>query len=72
MLSVLIVPVIKDKAGNINSKYNYRLIALASINSKIVQNIHTGVYGNILTTQHNQFGFKKKKLGTGQCTYYSI
>ena len=35
MLSVLVVPVIKDKAGNINSKDNYRPIALASIISKI-------------------------------------
>ncbi|CAL4087228.1 unnamed protein product, partial [Meganyctiphanes norvegica] len=37
MLSVIIVPVIKDKAGNINSKDNYRPIALASIISKVVE-----------------------------------
>ena len=37
MMSVLIVPVIKDKAGNINSKDNYRPIALANIISKIVE-----------------------------------
>ena len=39
MLSVLIIPVIKDKAGNINSKDNYKPIALASIISKIVEMI---------------------------------
>ena len=34
MLSVVLVPVIKDKNGKINSKDNYRPIALASIISK--------------------------------------
>ena len=37
MISVLIVPVIKDKAGAINSKDNYRPIALASIVSKLIE-----------------------------------
>ena len=37
MLSVIIAPVIKDKAGNINAKDNYRPIALASIISKVVE-----------------------------------
>ena len=31
MLSVMLVPVIKDKAGKISSKDNYRPIALASV-----------------------------------------
>ena len=60
MLSVLIVPVIKDKAGNINSKDNYRPIALASIISKVVEIIMLNRMETYLITQANQFGFKKK------------
>ena len=37
MLSVMLVPVIKDKAGKISSKDNYRHIALASVISKLVE-----------------------------------
>ena len=68
MLSVLIVPVIKDKAGNINSKDNYRPIALASIISKIVEMIMLDRLETYLITQPNQFGFKKKH-GTDQCIF---
>ena len=60
MLSVLIVPVIKDKAGNINSKDNYRPIALASIISKIIETIMLIRMETYLLTHANQFGFKKK------------
>ena len=55
MLSVLIVPVIKDKAGNINSKDNYRPIALASIISKIVETIMLNRMETYLLKQANQF-----------------
>ena len=68
MLSVLIIPVIKDKAGNINSKDNYRPIALASIISKIVEMIMFDRMETHLLTQPNQFGFKKKH-GTDQCIF---
>ena len=68
MLSVLIVPVIKDKAGNINAKDNYRPIALASIISKIVEMIMLDRLETYLLTQPNQFGFKKKH-GTDQCIF---
>ena len=39
LLSVVLVPIIKCKSGKINSKDNYRPFALASIVSKIVENI---------------------------------
>ena len=68
MLSVLIAPVIKDKAGNINSKDNYRPIALANIISKVVEIIMLDRMETHLLTQPNQFGFKKKH-GTDQCIF---
>ena len=39
MLSVTLVPVIKDKAGKVGSMDNYRPIALASILSKVLERI---------------------------------
>ena len=42
MLSVVLVPVIKDKAGKISSKDNYRPIALASVFSKTIEVIILG------------------------------
>ncbi len=68
MLSVLIVPVIKDKAGNINSKDNYQPIALASIISKIIETIMLIRMETYLLTHANQFGFKKTH-GTDQCIF---
>ena len=59
------IPVIKNKAGKITSKDNYRPIALASLVSKVVEII---ILHRYLLTNPNQFGFKKK-LGTDQCIY---
>ena len=42
MLSVVLVPVIKDKAGKISSKNTYGPIALASVFSKIIELIILG------------------------------
>ena len=68
MLSVILVPVIKDKAGKICSKDNYRPIALASVFSKSIEIIILGRIKIFLDTNPNQFGFKKKH-GTDQCIY---
>ena len=68
MLSVVLVPIIKDKNGKINAKDNYRPIALASIMSKIVELLLLDRLGDALTTNCNQFGFKPK-LGTDMCIY---
>ena len=68
LMSVILVPVIKDKAGKINSKDNYRPIALASILSKVLEMIILKRIEEYLLTSDNQFGFKKK-LGTDSCIY---
>lgn len=39
MMSVLLVPVVKDKAGKVSSSDNYRPIALASVLCKLVEHI---------------------------------
>ena len=58
MLSVVLVPVIKDKCRKINDSDNYRPIALASVISKVVEKILLNRMSNLLTTTSNQFGFK--------------
>ena len=68
LLTVILVPVIKNKAGNINAKDNYRPIALASIISKVVENIILVRIQHQLETNPNQFGFKRNH-GTDQCIY---
>ena len=68
MLSVVLVPIIKDKNGKINAKDNYRPIALASIMSKVVELLLLDRLSDALTTNCNQFGFKPK-LGTDMCIY---
>ena len=68
IISVVLVPIIKDKSGKLMSQDNYRPIALASILSKIIEIILCDRLDMVLNTCCNQFGFKRK-LGTDHCIY---
>ena len=68
MLNVVLVPIIKNKAGNVNSIDNYRPVALSSIVSKVLESIILSRIDYYLTTNANQFGFKKNH-GTDMCIY---
>lgn len=68
MLSVLLVPVIKDKTCKVSSIDNYRPIALASILSKVLEGILLDRLQEYVVTADNQFGFKNKH-GTDLCIY---
>ena len=68
MLSILLVPVLKDKAGRVSCMDNYRPIALASIISKVVERILLDRITGYLSSCDNQFGFKPKH-GTDMCIY---
>lgn len=62
-MSAMLVPVLKDEAGKLNSMESYRPIALASIFSKVgllarIQKTRLEMYD---LTSDSQFGFKKKK-----------
>ena len=59
MLNVVLVPIIKNKAGNVNSIDNYRPVALSSIVSKILEIIILSRIECYLLTNANQFGFKR-------------
>ncbi|XP_027883670.1 uncharacterized protein LOC114150994 [Xiphophorus couchianus] len=68
MLSVILVPTIKDKAGKISSLENYRPIALASSLSKVFERVLLNRLEEFLLTSDNQFGFKPKH-GTDMCIF---
>ena len=68
LLSVLLVPVIKDKTCKASSTDNYRPIALASIISKVLERIILERLQGYVETTDNQFGFKHKH-GTDLCIY---
>ena len=65
MMSVVLIPIIKDKKAKISSIDNYRPVAIASVVSKVVERILLDRLSELLDTiMGNQFGFKPK-LGTG-------
>ena len=68
MLSVLLVPVIKDRTGKVGCMNNYRPIALASILSKVMERILLDRVNIYISSLDNQFGFKPKH-GTDMCIY---
>ena len=59
LIETIIVPIIKNKCGNISSSNNYRPIALATIISKLLESILLLKCEEYLCTNPNQFGFKK-------------
>lgn len=68
MLSVELVPVIKDKVGKLNSSDNYRPIALASVMSKVLETVVLCRLERYVLSTDNQFGFKRKH-GTDLCIF---
>ena len=68
LLTVVLVPIVKNKSESINSKSNYRPIALANICSKILERIILYRIETFILTTDNQFGFKKHH-GTDMCIY---
>lgn len=57
MLSVLLVPVIKNKAGMVGNLDNYRPIALASILSEVLEKILLDRLNVFINSTDEQFGF---------------
>ena len=60
MMCTTIIPLLKDKVGDITDTNNYRPIALATVVSKIIERIILQLYEHCLITSANQFSFKKR------------
>ena len=68
LIETTLVPIIKHKCGNISSNNNYRLIALATIISKLLEFTLSVKCEDYLCLSANQFRFKKAH-GTELCIY---
>ena len=68
MIETTIVPIVKNKCGNITDSNNYRPIALATIVSKLFESVLLMKCEQYLITSANQFGFKTGH-STDLCIY---
>jgi hypothetical protein len=68
LMDTIIVPIVKDKKGDLESKDNYRPIALTTVMSKLFEILILNRYQSSLFTTDNQFGFKQGH-STDMCVY---
>ena len=68
MIETIIVPIVKNKCGNLCDSNNYRPIALATLMSKLFELVILLKCETFLETCPNQFGFKKGH-STEMCMY---
>ena len=59
-IDTLIIPLVKDRKGDIGSNDNYRPIALTNVVSKVLESVIFDKYKTLLETTPNQFVFKPK------------
>ena len=68
MIETTIVPIVKNKSGNLSDSSNYRPIALATIVSEMFGSVLLFKCAEYLPTSDNQFGFKSSH-STDLCIY---
>ena len=68
LIETTIVPIIKNKAGDLSSGNIYRPIALANVISKVFESLILLRCEKFLTTADNQFGYKSRH-STDFCIY---
>ena len=69
LIESCIIPLVKNKSGDIRDEDNYRPIALATVVSKVFERIILSRIEVYLYTSENQFGFKPH-VGTETCIYF--
>ena len=57
-METTIVPIVKNKCGNLSNSNNYRPIAIATITSKVLESLILVKCEEFLYTSDNHFGFK--------------
>ena len=68
LTKVILIPLIKNRAGDVTDRDNYRPIALATTISKLLERIIFNRCEHFLETSCHQFGFKKGHA-TDMCIY---
>ena len=59
-----IIPIIKDRKGNVSDIGNYRGITISAMPSKIFEHVLKTLFSQYLETSSYQYGFKKKSSTT--------
>ena len=67
-MHTVLVPLVKNRAGDLSSADNYRPIALCTVASKVMESILSHRLNDYLYVEDNQFGFRKG-LSTDMCIY---
>ena len=68
LLLATLVPIVKDKLGDLCSSKNYRSIAVSSILLKLIDWIIIICYGHLMKTDDFQFGFQENS-STSMCSW---
>jgi hypothetical protein len=68
LLDTFIIPVLKNKCGDITDQNNYRPIAITNVLSKVLELLILERCESYLYTTDNQFGFKRKH-SVDMCVY---
>ena len=68
LMNTIIVPIIKDKKGDVTDADNYRPIAITSVTSKLFETVFLTRFSSLLSTCDNQFGFKSSH-STDMCVF---
>jgi hypothetical protein len=68
MIKTILVPIVKDKTGDVTDKGNYRPIAISTAVSKLFEDVLLKRLNDYMTTTDNQFGFKTHS-STDMCVY---
>ena len=68
IMKTIIVPLVKNKTGNMSDTNNYRPIALVTAASKILELVLLNNIESFIDTGHTQCGFKRKHA-TDLCIY---
>ena len=72
-MSINIVPLVKNKCGDLTDVNNYRAIALCNIDTKVLEKIVLAEVTSYHACDDHQFGFKKDhstalcKIGRASC-----
>ena len=59
LMDVVLIPILKNKCGNVTDKQNYRPIAIATALSKVLELCILTTCNEQLICHENQFGYKK-------------
>ena len=70
MISTL-VPIFKDKLGDITSSDNYRSISISNLILKVFDYVILDIHGDKLTTDELQFGYQDN-ISTSMCTWLVV